>query len=291
MKKCAIFIKVFYTNPSIEHQVSSLRREFFSLGVLAEVVKSDRMVCRIEGFGVRSDLNALDFGVYLDKDIHNALMLEKGGLRLFNSARSIELCDDKMLTFIALSGSGVRMPKTLSSPVMYREAEERAVIGRIEEEIPYPVVVKEVFGSMGAGVHLARDKKELTALRSSLKLKPHVYQKFIGKGGEDERIIVIGGKAAAAMKRVNEGDFRSNVACGGRGIADEPSEEEKFIAEKSAEVLGLDYAGVDVIRDADGTPYLCEVNSNAFFSGIEKATGVNVAGLYARHIFREVYGK
>ena len=291
MKKCAIFINGFYTNPSIEHQVSSLRREFSSLGVTAEVVKSDRMVCRIEGFGVRLDLNSLDFGVYLDKDIHNALMLEKGGLRLFNSARSRELCDDKMLTFIALSGSGVRMPKTFSSPVMYREAEERAVIGRIEEEIPYPVVVKEVFGSMGAGVHLARDKKELTALRSSLKLKPHVYQKFIGKGGEDERIIVIGGKAAAAMKRVNDGDFRSNVACGGRGIADEPSEEEKFIAEKSAEVLGLDYAGVDVIRDADGTPYLCEVNSNAFFSGIEKATGANVAGLYARHIFREVYGK
>ena len=291
MKKCAIFINGFYTNPSIEYQVSSLRREFFSLGVTAEVVKSDRMVCFIEGFGVRSDLNSLDFGVYLDKDIHNALMLEKGGLRLFNSARSIELCDDKMLTFIALSGSGVRMPKTLSSPVMYREAEERAVIGRIEEEIPYPVVVKEVFGSMGAGVHLAKDGKELAALRSSLKLKPHVYQKFIGNGGEDERIIVIGGKAAAAMKRVNEGDFRSNVACGGRGIADEPSEEEKFIAEKSAEVLGLDYAGVDVIRDADGTPYLCEVNSNAFFSGIEKATGVNVAGLYARHIFREVYGK
>ena len=291
MKKCAIIVNGFYTNPSIEHQVSSLVREFSELNVASEIIKSDALLCFIEKYGVVKNIGDYDFAVYLDKDIHTALMLEKGGLRLFNSARAIELCDDKMLTYIALSESGVRMPKTVSSPVMYRPAEDGDFTDRVEREISYPAVVKEVFGSMGQGVYLARDRSELEELRKTLRLKPHIYQKFIGKGGEDTRIIVIGGKAVAAMHRVNGGDFRSNVACGGKGVACAVSDEEKFIAERSAEVLGLDYAGVDVITDTDGTPYLCEVNSNAFFLGIEQVTGINVAKLYARRIYGSVYKK
>ncbi|MBP5308871.1 MAG: RimK family alpha-L-glutamate ligase [Clostridia bacterium] len=291
MKKCAIIINGFYTNPSIEHQVSSLKSEFFTLGVSAEVVKSGSVLCFIEGNGVRLKSCGYDFAVYFDKDVHTALMLEKGGLRLFNSAKSIALCDDKMLTFIALSESGIRMPKTISSPVMYRPVTESAFLCRVEEEMPYPVVVKEVYGSMGAGVHLAKNREELAALRESLKLTPHVYQKFIGKGGEDKRIITVGGKAVASMLRVNEKDFRSNVACGGIGISCGVTEEEKFIAERASEVLGLDYAGIDVITDENGTPYLCEVNSNAFFLGIQQATGVNVGGLFARRVYGEVYGR
>ena len=87
------------------------------------------------------------------------------------------------------------------------------------------------------------------------------------------------------MKRSNDnGDFRSNVAQGGHG---EPVElPASFIetAEKAAKILNLDYCGVDLLDDKDGNPILCEVNSNAFLQEIERITGKNIAGIYAKHI-------
>ena len=120
-----------------------------------------------------------------------------------------------------------------------------------------------------------------------MRLYPHLYQQFIGKGGEDYRVIVIGGKAVAAMKRKNDCDFRSNIEQGGVGINAEITSGLRFVAERAANALGLDYAGVDILSDGEEL-YLCEVNSNAFFSGIERATGINVAALYAEHIVKNI---
>jgi glutathione synthase/RimK-type ligase-like ATP-grasp enzyme len=106
----------------------------------------------------------------------------------------------------------------------------------------------------------------------------------------DYRIIIVGGKAIAGMKRVNhQGDFRSNVALGGTGEKVEIPAKFISIAEKAASILALDYCGVDVlIGPNDDEPILCEVNSNAFIEGIERVTGVNVAKAYALHIQKEL---
>ena len=96
-------------------------------------------------------------------------------------------------------------------------------------------------------------------------------------------MIVIGGKSVAAMERVaQEGEFRSNVELGGKGRVITLSETYAETAEKAAQVLGLDYCGVDILETENGL--ICEVNSNAFFEGIESVTGVNVARAYAKHI-------
>ena len=86
------------------------------------------------------------------------------------------------------------------------------------------------------------------------------------------------------MQRENEFDFRSNVAQGGKGTPIDLPPKFKETAEKCAKVLGLSYCGVDLLYGNDGEPYVCEVNSNAFISGIEKVTGFNVAKTYAEYI-------
>lgn len=248
---------------------------------LCHVGRDGNVSCSIEG----------DFCIYLDKDKHISYMLERAGFRLFNSARSVELCDDKIMTHVALSGSGIAMPKTFSSPLCYTEDNYDDFLGEILNSLEFPIVVKEAFGSLGKQVTLASNREELEATRRELLFKPHLYQELIKESfGRDFRIIVIGKKAVASMKRVSSEDFRSNIALGGSGSAVTPPDEFLRTAERAAEILGLDYCGVDLL-DRNGTPVLCEVNSNAFFTEIERITGVDVASLYVEHVIREINKK
>jgi ribosomal protein S6--L-glutamate ligase/gamma-F420-2:alpha-L-glutamate ligase len=93
------------------------------------------------------------------------------------------------------------------------------------------------------------------------------------------------------MERRNESDFRSNVGQGGEGVKIELLDSFRKTAEACAKILNLDYCGVDLLYGNDGEPIVCEVNSNAFFEGIEKTTGVNVAKLYVEHIINEIGNK
>ena len=101
-------------------------------------------------------------------------------------------------------------------------------------------------------------------------------------------MIVIGGKAVVGMLRKSKGDFRSNIELGGVGEKIQLPKAVIDLAEKVAKLLDLDYCGVDVLIGEDGY-YICEVNSNAFFGGIENVTGVNVARAYAKYVTDCVY--
>lgn len=277
---CAIIKNGFYFGTSLEAQIRTLRAALTERGVKTDVLTTDKVLCFIDE-NLKSSVGEYDFIVYLDKDPYLSVLLEKSGYKLVNSAKSIELCDDKMKTYIALYPY-VRVPETIFSPLNYTEKTDE-FFKEVEKFIPYPIVVKEVYGSMGRGVYLAKTHEELKKLHEELNFKPHVFQKFIGKGGEDTRVIVIGGKAKAAMKRINEKDFRSNVELGGVGIKADVDGEEAKLAEKCAKILNLDYCGVDVLSDEKGL-CVCEVNSNAFWNGIVKATGIDVAGAYADYL-------
>ena len=116
---------------------------------------------------------------------------------------------------------------------------------------------------------------------------PHFYQKFVGTKGKDIRVIVIGKRSVAGMRRIAcEGEFRSNIELGGHGEKIELSKEYIAAAEQVAKHLNLDYCGVDLLEGE--TPIVCEVNSNAFFEGLESVTGVNVAKKYAEYIVNEM---
>lgn len=289
MKNGLIIVNGFWENESTRHQVRSLTEEFSARGVTMELKKGNELPVLLDGGNAVSRIGSPDFVIYLDKDIHTAELLEKTGIPLFNSAETVRLCDDKMLTYVALSGHGIAIPKTISSPVMYRPVSDD-FIQTVEREIEYPVVVKQVYGSMGKSVYLARTREELTAIREKLKLLPHLYQRHVGAShGLDIRVIVIGGKAVASMRRENPSDFRSNVELGGVGTKCALTDAQRTLAERAAAILGADYCGVDLIPSDEGD-YLCEVNSNAFFLGITRATGVNVAGLYADYVMKKLNG-
>lgn len=282
-----IVLNGFYKPPSLLRQVDRLRSEAEKYG-RCDVVDTAELLAHIDASGsVSCDINA-DAVIYLDKDTHVAAMLEKCGLKLFNSARSIAVTDDKMATHIALSNIGIDMPVTVSAPLMYRGEDDGAFIDKLLTVLHFPIIVKECHGSFGSQVYIAGNVDELTELRARLKNKPHIYQQFIESSvGRDVRLIVIGNRVIAAMERRNEENFKSNIEQGGRGYAiDIASLNTAFIetAVKAVASLGLDYAGVDLLYGSDGEPILCEINSNAYFNTISEVTGIDVPSVYIAHI-------
>ena len=275
------------------YQAKRLKDEFAAFGVNADIISDGYLKSYISDGKIRENFSC-DFAVFLDKDKYLSACLEKSGVRLFNSHAAIRTCDDKGETYIALAGAGLNIPETVFAPVCYNaysEIDEKALY-TVAEKIGYPVIVKESFGSKGKGVYKADDFSALKTLAETLKLKPHLYQRYISfKAGTDVRMIVIGGKFLCAMIRENANDFRSNIALGGKGRKYLPSAEFIAAAEKCAYVLGLDYCGVDLLFGENGAPYVCEVNSNAFISEIERITGVNVARAYAEHIIKTLKSK
>lgn len=269
----------------IEHQVSRLREEFSTRNIDVDVIKNNKLICYVENGNIKCTLPKYDFIVYLDKDRFVARMLEKLGYKLFNSSKAIELCDDKMLTHIALANEGIKMPLTVSSTLCYRDDGNRNLVDEVEKKIKYPIIVKENYGSLGRQVYLINSHEELLGVENKLIHTPHIFQEFISSSkGIDYRVIVIGHKVVAYMRRENKNSYLSNLACGGRAFNEEIPQNYKEIAVKASKILDLDYCGVDILKGPNNEPIISEVNSNAFYDGIESTTKINVAGAYVDYI-------
>ena len=280
MRKGAVIVNGFWRGG--DEGAKKISAALAALGIDAPVIRSVDLSLSV-GEGFRGDLG-FDFAVFLDKDDHLARTLEGMGVRLFNSAESVRLADDKMLTHIALAPY-LRAPETISSPLLFAGEDDPVFLKKVEDTLGYPVVVKKCFGAFGREVYLAKNREELASLRARLIREPHIYQKYIECGASDIRVIIIGGKAVAAMKRkaTAEGEFRANAELGGSGESIAITPEIRDIAEEASRILGLEYAGVDLLWDEKG--YLVtEVNSNAHFRLIEEVTGVPIADLYAEYI-------
>ena len=145
-----------------------------------------------------------------------------------------------------------------------------------------PVVIKLLEGTQGIGVVLAETRKAAeSVVEAFMGLKANIMvQEFIKEaGGADIRCFVIGGKVIAAMKRQGaEGEFRSNLHRGGSASLVKLTPEERKTAVAAANIMGLNVAGVDLLR-SDRGPLVMEVNSSPGLEGIEAATGKDVAGL------------
>ncbi len=291
MKKGIIIINAYSKLEHALNQSIRLKEEFLRLGVEIDIRRNDFFAAYVDDDGRLKSRIDYDFCVYLDKDKYILLMLEKCGMTLFNSYAAIEACDDKMLTHILLSGH-VPMPKTMPGLLCYddRERVSDSTVDAVISELGLPLIVKTCFGSLGKGVYKAETREQLAKICDLLKCTPHLFQRCYGEPGKDIRVIVIGGKVVAAMERCSRVDFRSNLELGGVGKATEPSDEIARACVKAASVLGLDYCGIDVLFSGNEFA-VCEVNSNAFFGGIEQVTGINVALQYALHIRKKVYGE
>ena len=218
-----------------------------------------------------------DFVLFWDKDTNLARRMENNGLPVFNSAASIEKCDDKARTYIELSGI-VPQPETLIAPKTYFKADFSEFVDKAVDILGLPIVFKECFGSFGEQVFLCSSKDEIL---SHVTEKPFILQKFIAASkGHDKRLEVVGGNVIAAMERYNKNDFRSNITNGGEMKPCTPTDEECNIALAACEKLGLCFGGVDIL---DGG-MVCEVNSNAHIINIMNCTGIDIG----TEIFKEI---
>ncbi len=293
MKKGLILVNAYTRQQSSLNQSIRLKEELGKNGVDVDIKRNDCFIAQIDNDGeILSNVKDYDFCIYLDKDKYVSLMLERSGLRLFNTHNAIQACDDKMQTAILLSQNSIPMPRTLPGLLCYENQKLNVkAIQNVGQILGFPVIIKSSYGSLGKDVYKANDIAELCEIAEKLKFSPHLFQQFIQESyGKDIRVIAIGGKVVAAMLRQSKGDFRSNLELGGEGKNIILSQEAKELCEKVADLLDLDYCGIDILQ-GNNKYYICEVNSNAFFGGIEAVTGINIAEKYASYICKKVYGK
>jgi ribosomal protein S6--L-glutamate ligase len=202
-----------------------------------------------------------------------------------NTANGITNSRDKLRAIQILSRHDIGMPKT----AFVRNRQD--VLPAIERVGGAPVVIKLLEGTQGIGVILAPDKKVAEAIIETLhNTKQNVLiQQFVAESkGRDIRALVVGDRVVAAMRRTAEGDeFRSNVHRGGSVERVELDPEYERTAVRSAQIMGLRVAGVDMLEGNDG-PLVMEVNSSPGLEGIERATELDVAGAIIDHMANQV---
>ena len=231
-----------------------------------------------------------DFAIFWDKDIYLAERLESNGIRLFNNSRAINLCDNKILMYQELAKNGINIPRTFIAPKTFEglNYSKRDFLNSFINEIGWPIVIKEAYGSFGEQVYLANNLQEANRIIDHLGYKDFLIQEFIASSkGKDIRINVVGDKAVASMLRENKNDFRSNISNGGNGTNYNPKQEYIDLAIKAKQALNLDFAGVDVLFGENG-PIICEINSNPQFASTLKATGINLADEIVEYILRQL---
>ena len=274
-----------------EYKIKRFQEEFSKLGIKLDVFVNDGTLAEIKNNEITINLPRADFVLYLDKDIYLARMLEKDNYRLFNKADFIKFCDDKMLTFIGCANKGIKMPKTISGPLVYSDLKEEnyKFLETVEKELGLPMVVKKVYGSLGEGVYLVNSHDELVALYKEIARNPIVFQEYVKTSfGKSIRVLIIDGKVFGAFIRKNDRDFRSNFGNTAGGEILRNGEKYLSFAQEISDKLHIEYAGIDLLICDNDEPILCEINSNAFFEEFEAITGLNVAKAYAEMVKRKL---
>lgn len=209
---------------------------------------------------------------------------EMMGVFTANSSLGITRARDKLRSLQILSRKGIGLPVTTFSN------NTTDVDGLIDAVGGPPLIVKLIEGTQGMGVVLAETRKSAYSVIQAFRgIDANVLvQEFIKEAeGTDMRCFVVGDKIAAAMqRRAAPGEFRANIHRGGTGEKIKLTPEERSTALRAAKALGLKIAGVDIMRSNHG-PVVLEVNASPGLEGIEKATGVDVAGKIVAFAERE----
>ena len=200
---------------------------------------------------------------------------EMGGVWPLNESVAIGRSRDKLRSMQIFAKHGLGLPVTAFAHDPKQTDEVIKIAGGA------PVVIKLLEGTQGIGVVLGETHNSAKSVIEAFRgVNVNILvQEFIKEAGSsDIRIFVVGGKVVAAMMRTGaEGDFRSNLHRGGSAKMTKITPEERSTAIRAAKVLGLNVAGVDVLRANHG-PVIMEVNSSPGLEGIENSTGKDIAG-------------
>ena len=273
---------------------------------MGEVYETDILVEEFEKQGIKVRVvNPQDVDIFVDRDDRKSILvggktralpdfvlprtgsgttyfikaiirhLERLGVILINGSESIDAVKDKLYSQQILGQSNLPVPKTLL-------VKHPIDVEFVEKSLNYPIIVKTLSGSFGAGVFLVEDRKQLRQLMRMAEItKPSyniIIQEFIEDSyGKDLRVFVLNGKVVGCMMRQStDDDFRANITRGGEGIPYQITEEIEWLGGECARLLNLDVAGVDLLFDNGGYK-ICEVNSSPGFEGMDKYCKTNIA--------------
>ena len=258
----------------------------------AKIIKNNDLLSLLttSTLDVLSEMPLPDYVVFTDKDIYLAKQLEYLGVPVFNRAESIAVSDDKIATYQMLAKLQLPIPKTIIAPKIFHSGSfDEQVIGMAIEEIGFPLIMKEAFGSFGEQVYLVENKEELDKKLQLIGNRPFVFQEFVRTSyGVDLRLQVVGDKVVAGMKRKSADDFRANVTAGGSMEAYTPLKNEKELAVQATKAIGADFAGVDLLYGEENQPIICEINSNAHIRNLYECTGINAADYMMEYVLNKV---
>jgi len=217
-------------------------------------------------------------------------MLQRMGMRVYNQPQAIERTVDKAMTSFLLRQHGVMTPATWV-------AESRAQITALRSTIAgqYPLLVlKPLFGSQGKGVRLLQTEDTLPVPMLQHVDGVYYLQQFIrsAQSSHDYRVMVVAGRAVAAMKRQGA-SWVNNVASGGQCERVELSQTLlsqtlALLAVRAAEAVQIDYCGVDIIQAESGEFYVLEVNSIPAWRGLQSVTDFNIAELLVKDLLNKL---
>jgi RimK family alpha-L-glutamate ligase len=269
-----------------------LERAFTARGHECAFAPVTRMVGRIDsGFAAQSRdvaLDACDVVVVrgiprgsLEQIVFRVDMLhalQAAGVRAINAALAIEHTIDKFLASALLAAAGVPTPRTVAC-----ERAEDALAAF--DALGGDAIVKPLFGSMGFGMARVEDRDVAQRVFRALEIERAVYylQETVPHDGVDVRALVVGERVVAAIERIGSG-WRANLARGAQARPVALDDDRAEMCVRAARVLGADYAGVDLLRSADGRDYVLEVNGIPGWKGVETATGVDVAAALVAHL-------
>ncbi len=209
---------------------------------------------------------------------------EMMGIYCLNESVAITRSRDKLRSLQLLARKGIGLPVTGFAHSTKFTGDLITIVGGV------PLVVKLLEGTQGIGVVLCENKNAAESVIEAFRgLNTNILvQEFIKEAnGSDIRCLVVGGKVVAAMMRKGkEGEFRSNLHRGGSAKIVKITPEERSTAVRSCKIMGLNVAGVDILRSNHG-PVVMEVNSSPGLEGIEKATGKSVASMIIKHIEKD----
>lgn len=197
-------------------------------------------------------------------------------------AASYTIGHDKILSHLKFQEYNVPQPTT------YLAATADAG-KKIIKKIPFPIIMKLPSGTHGKGVMLADSQESASSMMDALALlkQPFLIQEYIETEGKDYRVIVVGDKIAAAMKRIAaKGEKRANIHSGGHGEKIELDQKTANAAILAAKSTGCDICAVDVLPSRKG-PLVLEVNLSPGLQGITKVTKINVSEIIAEYLYKQ----
>jgi ribosomal protein S6--L-glutamate ligase len=231
---------------------------------------SDYDLCFLRSFGPGSTEQAT-------RRISMMEHMEVAGIKVINSTYPFRRSRDKYATQYTLQASGIPIPKTYTTESLARAYEQTQEM--------LPLIYKPILSSMGKGSIKFNDTDlAYNAYRTLDRLHhPLIIQGYIETSGRDIRVFIIGDECVGAVyKYIPEGQWKSNVAQGGKMVEEEMESEIIELGFKATRAMGLDYSGVDILESKNG-PIVLEVNASPGWQGLKKVIGKDIAELVVKY--------